>query len=333
MFEQAGILGIFLAVAAAFTLADVWRGRAELFDHRVTGQDRQRLQRLVVFVLVPLSVLAHEGGHAVAVKLFGGEVTGFGFYIVYGYVEHLGRYTPLELAMIAFAGTLVNVVLGLGAAALAWFSPRRAAFNYLLFVFAAFELGNALIFYPGIDALGGIAGDWETIYSRETPVFSIVVGVLHIAIVAGAIILWRNSRFQAAYAQRTGRRPPAQAMSASQRRDLAELLGGASETAIEGWKHPVQMVADAQAGGTQVVLRWDSDGFARALVVHASIRDDAPRIELHAAVQPSNPGAPPLQRPLARFAGDPTIDQLAPHIRRFLDYVDAWNAATQTSPS
>lgn len=333
MLEQPGILGLFLAVAMLYTIADVWRGRAELFDERVTEHDRTRLQRLVIFVLLPLSVLLHEAGHALAVDAFGGEVVGFGFYIFYGYVEHAGRYTPRELALIALAGPLVNVVLGLAAAAVGWFRPPRPAIAYLLFVFAAFELGNALLFYPLLDALGGVAGDWETIYSRATPVLSIAAGIAHLTIVAGAVLLWKNARFQAGYAQRTGRRPAGPSLSPDQRRELAELLARSAEEATRGWKHPVQLVADAQAGGTQLVLRWESGGYSRALVVHAGQRDAALRIELHAAAQPHHPGAPPLRRPLARYSGAPTVEQLAPQLRRFLDFVDSWNAATQVSPS
>lgn len=333
MFDQPGILGLFLAVAALYTLADIWRGRAELFDNRVTVQDRQRLQRFVIFVLLPLSVLAHEAGHAIAVKAFGGEVTGFGFFIFYGYVEHSGFYTAHELAIIALAGTLVNVVLAAGAVVVAWFFPRRPAINYVLFVFAAISLANALIFYPLIDAAGGIAGDWETIYSRNTLWFSIGVGVVHVALLAGAALAWRSRRFQAGFAQRTGRRPPAEPLSTDSRRALADVLSRSADEATSGWKHRVQQVADAQANGTQLVLRWESDGYSRAVVIHAGMYNGAPRVELHGAAQPHHSGAPALQRPLARFNGTPTVEQLTPHLRRFLDFVDNWNAATQISPN
>src|SRR5438477_12702194 len=137
MTASPGILGLMLAIGCLITVVDVARGRAELFDARLTGQDRQRLMRLALFVLLPLSVLAHEGGHAVAVKAFGGRITGFGFYFFYGYVAHEGFYSPIQLALIAFAGPFVNIALGLAAVALAWFWPRRAALNYLLFVFGA----------------------------------------------------------------------------------------------------------------------------------------------------------------------------------------------------
>jgi hypothetical protein len=336
MIDSPGILGFFLAIGFVVVVVDIARGRRELFDERVTAQDRQRLMRLAMFVLLPLSVLAHEGGHALAVKAYGGEILDFGFYFFYGYVSHRGFYTPLELAFIAFAGPFVNIILGLGAIALAWFWPRRPAVNYLLFVFGALELLNAVVFYPLLDAMGGVAGDWETIYSRDTPVFSTIVGVCHIALLVGAAYLWRSPRFQEGYAQRTGARLPSsrQPLNDDERREIASVLSDAASTASTGWKHDVSLVADAQAGGTQIVLRWESGGFRRALLLHASLDDArAQRVELHAAIQPLETGAPPLQRPLARIDGQPTTEELTPYVRRFLDFIDDWNGSSLISPN
>jgi hypothetical protein len=332
------IIGVMMALVAGVSLVDVVRERASVFDARVTGRDRHLLFRLAAFVLLPLSVLAHEGGHALAVKLFGGEVVGFGFYLYYGYVEHIGTYTPIERALISVAGPGVNVVLGLAAVAFAWFRPTRKSINYLLFVFSAFELGNALIFYPVFDALGGIAGDWETIYSRRTPAFSIAVGVIHLAILGAAVIFWRNTRIQAGYEARTGfplRSKPVQPLTDDQRRELAGILQDAAAAAGADWPHRMSIGADAQQGGTQVVMRWESRGFRRALLVHAGMQkqDTSPRIELHAAVQARDDGAPQLRRPVGRFTGQPTSAELTPYLRRILEFVDGWDGSTPIAPN
>lgn len=334
-FEQAGILGIFLAIAAVAAVYTVVRERAAIFDERFTAQDRQRIMTLVIFVLLPLSVLLHEGGHAVLVKAFDGRITGFGFYLFYGYVEHVGVYTPLRLALIALAGPLVNVVLGLAAAGFAWYRPRRAVWNYLLFVFAALELANGLIFYPLLDAFGGVAGDWQMIYSRQTPLFSSLIGLNHIAILACWAVLWRSPRFQRGYAERTGMaRPATEAGRRAEQAQLADVLAHAAHAASVGWKHDIALAPDAQAGGAQLVLRWESAGYRRALLIHANLNETpAHRIELHAAIQPLDPGAPPIQRPLARINGDPTAEQIAPHLRHFLDLVDSWNGTSLISPN
>jgi hypothetical protein len=335
------ILTLFMALIAGTSLVDVARNHRALFDDRFTLDERQRLMRFALFVLVPLSVMAHEGGHALFVKLFGGKVVGFGFYLYYGFVQHVGRYTPIELAWIAFAGTLVNVILAFGAIGWAWFRPGRAAVNYVLFIFGALEIANALIFYPLLDAVGGVAGDWETIYSRATPVFSGTIAVLHAVILVGGFILWRQPSIQRGYHERTGVRrvQPTAAMQGeperyqdSAQRDLAGVLAVAAAVASNGWKHPVQITSDAQAGGSQVIVRWSSRGFHRALLVHATTPDDPNQhVEIHAAVETPVKGMPAYHRPLTRIDGHPNSQELVPYIRRFLDYVDTWDGATVTS--
>jgi hypothetical protein len=331
-FDSTGIISLFLVIAAGATVWDVAKGRHELFDQRLTADDRNRLLRLVIFVLLPLSIVLHEAGHAVAVKAFGGEVVGFGFFLYYGYVEHRGFYTPLDVAIISFAGPIVNVVLGLGAFAIAWFTPRRAAVNYLLFVFCAFELFNALVFYPLFDFGGGIAGDFSSIYSSNTPVFSAVVGIGHVAILAGAAIFWRTPRYRKGYEERTGQRRPR--VSGAERWQMADVLAHASTEASTDWKHEIALSGDAQSGGTQMVLRWQSGGFQRALLVHSTHSDDPKQhVELHAAIHPNEDGAPPYQRPLMRVDGQPQLDELTLYIRRSLDFIDTWDGASVISPS
>lgn len=336
------ILGLIVAVAAFATIADTWRDRAALFDARFTTDERQRILRLAMFVLLPLSVLAHEGGHALFVKVFGGEIVDFGFFMIYGFVAHVGRYTPLELALIAFSGPAVNIVLGVGAFLIAWFVPfaKRPAINYLLFVFAALELFNALVFYPIFDGLGGVAGDWSTIYSSETPVFSVLIGLMHLSLLIGAVVIWKSQRFQLGYAERTGlrrmrTRPDGDnSADGNEQGELTGILTVAAALASDGWRHQVQLTSDSQAGGAQVIVRWQSDGFQRALLVHATLSSDPDQhVEIHAAIEPDSREMPPYQRTLARIDGQPTAQELVPYIRRFLDFVDSWNGATVSTPN
>lgn len=332
------------ALVAGVSLVDVARHHRALFDDRFTLDERQRLLRFALFVLLPLSVLAHEGGHALAVNLFGGEVVGFGFFLYYGYVEHIGRYTAHELAAIAFAGPLVNIVLGFAALAIGWYRSMPAPVRYLILIFGFFELANALIFYPILDAVGGIAGDWETIYSRETPIFSLAVGFVHGGILIGGIMAWRSTRLRREFEERTGLRPaplPVVADSGSperiensDQRDLAGMLTVAGALATNEWRHPVQLVADAQAGGSQVILRWESRGYQRALVVHSSLPGDAEQhVELLAGIEVPGSGIPPFHRPLARVDGTPTTHELVPYIRRYLELVDSWDGSSVTTPN
>jgi fumarate reductase subunit D len=332
-FDSTGILSLMLLLAAVATLFDVIKGRKQIFDERLTADDRNRIVRLVIFLLLPLSIILHELGHAIAIWSFGGEVIDWGFYLYYGYVVGWGVFTDLQSAVISFSGPVVNVILALGALAIAWFWPRRHAVNYLLFIFAAFELFNALVFYPLFDFAGGVAGDFSSMYSRDTPVFSLIVGAVHVAILIGAVMFWRSPTFRAGYEERTGRRRT-RTVTGAERWQLADIMAEAATDATQGWKHEVQVSGDAQAGGTQMVMRWQSRGFHRALLVHATHRDDPKQhVEIHAAVHPIEAGPAPYQRPLMRIDGEPDVDELALYIRRALDFVETWDGSSIISPS
>jgi len=319
-----------MALAFFAAVWDAARHRATLFSEPMTSDTRGRILRLVIFVLLPLSIIFHELGHAVAVRAVGREVLDFGFFFVYGYVSYNGfGLSAYEQGLIALAGPLVSVVMGVAALAFGWFKPTRTPINYLLIIFGALEIANVLIFYPVIDAVGGVgdAGDWRQIYSTDTPLIGLPVAIFHIAVLVGGVLAWRSDRMRKGYAERTGQvyRTPAQI---GRRSELARIMASAAGMATDRWKHPTELVADAQAGGIQMVLRWQSEGFNRALLVHAPPLDGAdPHIEIHAAIRAIDPGLPPYERPLNRVDGEPNADELAAYIRRALDTVDGWDGA------
>lgn len=330
LFDGINILALVIAIAFIAVVWDAIAHREELFAEPLTAARRSRLLRLVIFGLLPLSIILHEAGHAIVVLAIGHEILDIGFYFIYGYVEwNAFGASALDIAWVSLAGTIVNVVIGAVCLAIFWYWPQRPAVNYLLALFAVIQGANALVFYPALDFLGGMVGDWSNIYSSATPVFSTVVGVLHVGILAGGVILWTNDDIRRGYHERTGQvhRTPA---DRAQRSELAMTIGRAAAQAIEDWRHPVQLVADGQAGGIQAILRWQSNAFERAVVVHASGGRES-HIEIHAAIQAKDPGLPPYQRPVKRVNGQPNIPELAGYIRSALDLVDSWDGRSGPS--
>lgn len=330
--EGVGILGIIVGLAFLAVTYDAIANRRTLFSEPVTAPKRQRLLRLAVFGLLPVSIVLHELGHAIAIWSVGREVVDFGFAFIYGFVSYNAfGLSALQQAWIAVAGTMMNVLLGIICLGIFWFRPQRPAVNYLLFIFTVIQGANALIFYPILDFAGGIVGDWSTIYSTETPIFSAFTGVLHVGILGGAALTWKSPRFQRLYAERTGqmrvhRDPPAR------RSELAVTLARAASDAIDNWRHRVELVTDAQAGGLQLILRWESRGYFRRLLVHATPLDGPdPHVELHAAIRAMDPGLPPYERPIMRINGRPNAPDLALRIRTALDLVESWDATNVTS--
>ena len=244
-----------MAFAFAATVWDAVSNRKTLFAEPMTTDSRSRVLRLVIFALLPLSIIFHEFGHAFAIRAFGREVLDFGFFFFYGYVSYDPRgLSPTEEGLIALAGPLVSVIIGLLALAIGWFRPMRTAFASMLLLFGILELANALVFYPVMDAIGAVGegGDWRVIYSTETPVIGIPVAIFHAAILAGGIFVWRSGSIRSEYAVRTGRVRRTRAQI-GKRSELARIMSNAAGAASNQWKHPIELVADAQLGGIQMI--------------------------------------------------------------------------------
>ncbi|KAA3665162.1 MAG: hypothetical protein DWQ04_02020 [Chloroflexi bacterium] len=142
------------------------------------------------FVAVPIGVFLHEGGHALAVWLFGGQVIEFGYRVFWGYVLPQGVFTASQDWFISLAGTLGNLMFGL----VLWFLLRNhisSSYRYFALRAFRFQLHFALIYYP-IFTLFLPVGDWTTIYDfGATPIASGVTAVFH---AISLILFWQADR-------------------------------------------------------------------------------------------------------------------------------------------
>ena len=320
LFQLASVL---LAIVAIRVLVTTVRARRTLFDETLTLADRQQLSEAAFFLLLPLGVLLHELGHAIAVRLAGGQVVGFGFLFFLGWVEHTGSYTPAELYWIALSGNLVSLGLGLGALALALFGPFGRAVNWLLFVFSGLELGTTLVFYPLLDLVSDLHGDWATIYREGTPVLSGVTALAHAGMVVAGLFLWRSSRFRLLVEQRTGARW-LRRLTAGQRRALASNLAEAAERVAGSWGSPVEAITGLGLDHAGVALRWESGGLRRR--IEALLVPESGLLELRAELDSlASPGARLRQR-LGVLDRPLPPEDLARILRRLMEIVDRWPA-------
>lgn len=315
------ILSLFMVLIAIRTLVTTVRHRATLFDATFTRADRRHLAEAAFFLLLPISVLFHEIGHAVAVRAFGGEIVGFGYYFFFGYVEHRGFYTPADLFWIALSGNLVSVAMGVAAIAFVVLRPLSPPVNYLLFMFGAIDLVNSLVFYPVLDFAGGLVGDWSQIYTRDTPVLSGVTGAIHVGLLAVAVVAWRSDRVRRLYAERTGVSP--HVVRRVTRTEAASDLLAAGEQVAATWRHPLRVVADAQGDAVGVNLHWVSGGYGRVVGAYA-ITQGWRRVELHGGLQAIDGNGASHQQPLGVIEGIPRPPELAEALARALDVVDRW---------
>jgi hypothetical protein len=167
-----------LAIITAIDVKKSWR---EIWDADLSVQDRRNLQKINAYFVLPLSVLFHECGHAVATLWAHGKIGEFHFAIWSGYVVPIGLFTAGERLVIDLAGTIFQVALSLAflIAAVYVRSPPMVA---LLIYAGLSSLAVAVITYPLL-GVGGMYGDWINIYGSPLIGWLFVVAFVHAAFV------------------------------------------------------------------------------------------------------------------------------------------------------
>ncbi len=181
LFDLFSLFYALLGVRALWTLKQNWRA---FTDDELTPFDRRLASEIAFFVFVPMGVLFHELGHAVATYQVGGTIDwlngGFHYALFYGYVIPQGNFTPLQEWWIALSGNLISVVFGFLPLILLRLTAKPWI-KYTILAFARIQLGWALIGYPLL-TLAGFQGDWLTIYGTSG-LLTIPLGITHAALV------------------------------------------------------------------------------------------------------------------------------------------------------
>ncbi|MBI5650694.1 MAG: tetratricopeptide repeat protein [Chloroflexi bacterium] len=189
LFDLLSLFYAFLGVRAVWTLKKNWRA---FTDDALTASDRRLASEIAFFVFVPIGVLLHELGHAVATYQVGGTIDwlngGFHYALFYGYVIPQGNFDPLADWWISLSGNLVSIILGFVPLIFLRFT-HKTWMQYTLLVSARIQLGWALVGYPLL-TLAGFQGDWLTIYGTLWEL-TIPLGIAHATLV---IALWLFDR-------------------------------------------------------------------------------------------------------------------------------------------
>jgi RimJ/RimL family protein N-acetyltransferase len=181
------IYGI-ISIDTILRLSNNW---GSFWDDKVTAKDRFLLERVAVFILIPLGVLFHEVGHALATLQVGGEVREFQWRVVWGYVIAVGNFLPVESWWIAFSGNLVSIALGY-LAILAVPLVKKAVLKQLFYTFSQAELVYSLIAYP-LFSFTTSRGDWLTIYDFSVKPYAQITLGIHLFLI---FTLWLNYKTQ-----------------------------------------------------------------------------------------------------------------------------------------
>jgi hypothetical protein len=351
-FGTFALISLFYVLIGLRVVRDLWVRRREAFDLRFTESDRYLVDQASFFLLVPISVALHELGHAVAIWAYGGHVIDFNYYVFAGSVSYNEPFTNAQHIVVAAAGTIVNLILCALALLVVFFRrpPFRAAINELLFQFAVISGINALIFYPLLDFVAGMNGDWSQMYDGGVPSLSLAIFVIHAGILVAAYVAWKNAGFRQRLATltampagterglmgglRRGRQPQQRAASPEEMARLApsspaeDRFRKAADRVSRGWPQPVQGRIDRREEGSQVALVWVSDGAQRAVAMRHEL---AGRVSISGAAASSNgqnPGTP-VRQELRSWPELPDENDLTMALRMAMEIVESWQPGSQ----
>src|SRR5207249_3282199 len=164
------------------------------------ANSRQLAVQVAFFLIIPVGVLLHEAGHALATWSVGGHVVEFSWRVYWGFVVPEGRFTAADVWWIALSGNLVSILFGLAmleAGSLG--TGLRASVRYVLLQAGLIEIVFAAVGYPLL-SLGTADGDWKTVYDfHSTPFLSSATAAAHGALLVGVWLWWRSSLQRTVY--------------------------------------------------------------------------------------------------------------------------------------
>jgi hypothetical protein len=264
------LMSLVMALLSVRALGRAWRGRKQLFAEPLDAGQLGLLVELALFLLVPVSVLLHEAGHAVAVWLTGGQVTGFGYLLFLGWVEYTGVTDARAQFWITLSGNLVSISLGVAALAAGLFAPLRRSVNALLLVTGGLVLATSLVFYPVLDVATGLQGDWVQLYSAGWP-DAAVLGLVHGAVLLVGVVLWRSRWLRWRVSERIGL---PWRLDERDRRALAWRQLATAAEQLRATEPGLTLTVEQQAGAPQLALRWQRADGQRVLVTRIGDRPD-----------------------------------------------------------
>ncbi|CAN5742507.1 hypothetical protein BH20CHL4_BH20CHL4_15990 [soil metagenome] len=332
-----GFISLFYVVLGVRFAIQFWPARNAIFDDRISHHDRSMIAQSAFFFLLPISVLLHEFGHALAIWLFGGEVVDFGFYFFAGFVSYNPfGFSDTQQMLVAFAGTVMNIALMAMAMGIVFFRrpPLRPAFNELLLQFSVISGLNALIVYPALDYASGLSGDWSQIYNGGVPWLTSVIIATQLGVIGLGVWISRNPGMRARLAEKTGvKRAEDRGLlswNATTRQDkpvstdterlnhIEQRLSDAAARVVSGWKSPVNGKLTRLSDGSALSLQWNAQGSLRIVVLRA---DGQGQVAITGGAISGN-GATPPATTRKSWSRLPSEDELTMALRVAMEEID-----------
>lgn len=188
-------VSVFYGLAGLYTLYRLVQNRTSFFDQVVTDEDINLIHMIGLFLLIPVGVLLHEAGHYFAAKTLGATAVELHHRGYWGFATYSAgpEFESSSELLVTAAGPLVSVLLAFSSLATAVVLPVRVVFKRTLAFFGVINGYHILIGYPLLDAFSGHDGDFRTVYG-SLPTFGIVVvGLLHVSLLALLVLSWKRA--------------------------------------------------------------------------------------------------------------------------------------------
>jgi hypothetical protein len=204
-----------------------------------------------------------------------------------------------------------------------------------------------LVFYPLLDVVTGMEGDWSQMYDGGVPALSLAIGVIHAAILIGSYVAWKNPGFRRRLATLTAmpggtdrrllgglRRGAMPARQGESDESVANFtpaspaearFRAAADRVARGWGQPVQGRVDRRDEGTQVALIWLSGGIQRAVAMRL---ESTGRVSVSGAAATvaanGRDGIAPTRQELRSWPELPDENDLTMALRMAMEAVESW---------
>lgn len=190
MMDMASLL---YGVGAVFTIFALVRRGRPFWRGALADRDEQLAFACAFFLVIPVGVLLHELGHALATWSVGGQVAQLSWRVYWGFVIPVGNFGDTAAWWISLAGNLAGLLFGIALLALATAAGRRRpAAGRVMLIAGQLEIVFTLIVYPLMTLDLTFASDWRTIYDfSATPLASAIAAVAHAGLLGG---LWLSRR-------------------------------------------------------------------------------------------------------------------------------------------
>jgi hypothetical protein len=252
----------------------------------------------------------------------------------------------VQQTLIAFAGTFVNMVTIVIALAIVFLKkpPLRAPWNELLLQFVFISGINAFVFYPAMDLLLNISGDWSQMYRSGIPWLTAIIVISQVAFIAAGWWGMKNPGMQNRIAKLTGLPEGStmrmafggggeQAVQKVERIDAAKLsgdekvVGGAIGRVAAGWPHKTDNRIDRGQGSSVSSMIWQSGDANRTVAV--VVRPSGETAIVGSVHSTRDPGAPANQGMIRSWPSFPSEDDLTIGLRIAAEQVENWTATPQ----